>query len=135
MDGKNLLDNVPENIPENVPVVMLNLLQWHENANYPQDTSHQPCSGREAYLQRYVPAFRPIAEKRGGSTVVYIGKPAATLVGPDENKYDVVALVKYPNIDVFRRIVSSEEYKANAAPHRIAALRDWRLVVTIENEV
>ncbi|KEF52726.1 uncharacterized protein A1O9_11143 [Exophiala aquamarina CBS 119918] len=135
MDGKTLLDNIPEGLPEDVPIVMLNLLQWNENANYPQDSSHPPCTGREAYLQRYVPTFRPIAEKWGGSTVVYIGKPAATLVGPDEKKFDVVALVKYPNIGVFRRIVGSDEYKTNAAPHRIAALKEWRLVVTIENQV
>jgi uncharacterized protein (DUF1330 family) len=134
MENEALLDNIPEDIPEDVPIVMLHLLQWHEKAIYPQNNSNSSCSGEEAYMQRYIPAFRPIASTYGGSTVVYIGKPLATLAGPDGNKWDVAALVKYPNISVFRRIVASDEYKANALQHRQAALKDWRLFVTVETQ-
>lgn len=59
MDTKSLLDNIPEDIPEDAPIVMLNLLQWNEKANYPQESSNSSCSGEEAYLQRYILHFVP----------------------------------------------------------------------------
>ena len=31
------------------PVVMLNLLKFREQANYSAGSSHEPCSGAEAY--------------------------------------------------------------------------------------
>ena len=38
------------------PVVMLNLLKFREQANYPAGSPHAPCSGAEAY-RRYQTAF------------------------------------------------------------------------------
>ena len=38
------------------PVVMLNLLKFREQANYPAGSPHAPCSGTKAYRSR--PALR-----------------------------------------------------------------------------
>ncbi len=51
------ISSVATAIPENMPLVMLNLLHYKEQADYGDRTEFGPCSGREAYYQRYVPAF------------------------------------------------------------------------------
>ncbi|KIX02510.1 uncharacterized protein Z518_08451 [Rhinocladiella mackenziei CBS 650.93] len=136
VDNNTLLSKIPNSLPPDTPVIMLNLLQWNEKATYTQDYALPPCSGREAYMHRYIPAFSAIASKVGGFTVLYMGVPVSMLVGPEEdnNKWDIAALVKYPNIETFRRIVGSEEYATAALQHRDAALKDWRLFVTTESE-
>lgn len=48
-------------IPEDVPIFMLNLLRYKEHADYGERADTAPCSGREAYYQRYVPAFNKVA--------------------------------------------------------------------------
>jgi len=45
------------------PVHMLNLLRYRAQAEYAQQTDLPPCSGREAYFSRYVPAFARVAEQ------------------------------------------------------------------------
>src|SRR6185369_6298149 len=45
-------------IPPNVPIVMLNLVTYRDSVQY-SDTER--CTGREAYLTRYAPAFNRAA--------------------------------------------------------------------------
>lgn len=52
-----------EAIRENTPVIMLNLIRYKEQADYGDRAEFAPCSGREAYYQRYAPAFAKIAER------------------------------------------------------------------------
>jgi len=42
---------------------MVNLLRYRARAEYAEQTDLPPCSGREAYFSRYVPAFASVAEK------------------------------------------------------------------------
>ena len=37
-----------EQMPDDAPILMLNLLRYREAADYPADSEHAPCSGREA---------------------------------------------------------------------------------------
>lgn len=48
-------------IPEDAPFFMLNLLRYKEQADYGDRTDVAPSSGREAYHQRYIPAFGQVA--------------------------------------------------------------------------
>ncbi len=111
------------------PVFMLNLLRFRKKASYDDPTDLPPCSGQEAYLLRYVPAFNKAAE--GEAIVVsWLGKVHATIVAPDGETWDHVAIVEYPSFDVLRRVIESPQYKTNADPHRRAALEDWRFIAT-----
>ncbi|MCD2189575.1 MULTISPECIES: DUF1330 domain-containing protein [Actinomycetospora] len=112
------------------PVTMLNLVRFREQAEYGPASGYAPCSGRTAYLERYVPAFRAIAPAFGGTTPVYVGEAHELLVGPDDEHWDLVALIRYPDLPTLRAFLDDERYLREAAPHRIAALADWRFQVT-----
>lgn len=117
-------------IPAGTPIVMLNLLRYHPQATYDEATAARaPCSGREAYHQRYLPAFGQLTQG-AGIQLVWVGTGLAHLVGPAEEQWDEIALVEYPSFAVFQQLVESPAYQTLAAPHRLAALADWRLLAT-----
>ncbi len=117
-------------IPKDVPITMLNLLRYREQADYGTRVGVTPCSGREAYSQRYVPAFSQMAAP--GIALLWLGSVAARLVGPSEEQWDDVALVEYPSFAAFRDLVESARYREEASYHRLAALADWRLIATVK---
>ena len=117
-------------IPEDRPIVMLNLLRYRKEADYGDGTEFAPCSGREAYFARYVPAFNAVATE--GIRPTFVGDVQALIVGPADEPWDDVALVEYPSFAAFRSLVESPDYKAKADPHRRAALEDWRLIATLK---
>lgn len=111
-------------------VLMVNLLRYTTEARY--EHGDQPtCSGREAYFMRYVPAFAEVTEGQG-IAAQWVGTVHAALAGPTEEAWDDVAIVRYPSFSAFRRVVESEDYRDKAAPHRRAALADWRLLATTQ---
>ena len=111
------------------PLFMLNLLRYNDRASYPNDAPYAPCSGREAYFERYVAAFGKLAEGTGIKPF-WIGKALAGIVTPADEHWDDVAIVEYPSFSAFRTLVESDAYKMEADPHRSAALADWRLIAT-----
>ena len=111
------------------PIFMLNLLRYNEQASYPAEAGFAPCSGREAYFSRYIPAFGALAEGTGIQPF-WIGHALAGIVAPAGERWDDVAIVHYPGFDAFRTLVESEAYRTQADPHRAAALADWRLIAT-----
>ena len=60
------------------PVVMLNLLKFRKQANYPAGSPHAPCSGAEAY-RRYQTAFVETVGDVSRAGVVWEGKIDRTL--------------------------------------------------------
>lgn len=128
------LTKAAEDIPSDKPVVMLNLLRFRQDAAYPTDSSSSPCTGAEAYM-RYRQAFGAVAKAvEVDVVVVYVGAYHRGMVaGPNEGeKYDMVALVKYPSFTDFRKIVEDPQYLKDGQPHRIAALEEWKLYATTE---
>ena len=121
------INRAAASIPAGQPIVMLNLLRYRREAEY-ADEQVEACSGREAYHQRYVPAFAKLAAAIPGIQVLFLGAvQAGIVIGPKEVWHEV-ALVEYPSLEAFRRIVESHSYTAEADPHRKAALEDWRLI-------
>jgi uncharacterized protein (DUF1330 family) len=110
-------------LPPGESVVMLNLLRFYAIARYKDST--EPCSGSEAY-ERYSKIALPALAKAGAS-MVFMGRPAASLIGPADERWHLMLLVKYPSVDAFRSMVSAPEYQA-ALKHRTAALQDSRLI-------
>lgn len=111
------------------PIYMLNLLRYNDRAAYPDETGFAPCSGREAYFERYVAAFGKLAEGTGIKPF-WIGHGLAGIVAPADEQWDNVAIVEYPSFAAFRTLVESDAYITEADPHRLAALADWRLIAT-----
>ncbi|KAI9040682.1 uncharacterized protein KD926_007762 [Aspergillus affinis] len=129
---EHLLDNIPADLPKDKPIFMLNLLRFYDQAHYPKGSKHSPCSGQEAWVARYVTEFRRLATEAGGFELIYLGLPASKIVGEDGEKWDAVVLVKYTNIETFRKTLGSDDYAAIAAEHRDAALKDWKLIASTQ---
>ncbi len=87
-----------ERVGEDAVVVMLNLLAF------------QPEGGRERY-EEYGAAVAPVLERAGGR-VVFVGNPAAALLG--DGSWDLVILVEYPTRQAFLEMIGSPEYQAIA---------------------
>lgn len=109
-------------------VVMLNLLRFREQADYgrsPELAPDEPITGEQAY-RRYAAATGPLLQARGGS-VVFSGTGGSPLIGPPEERWDVVLLVRYPDVEAFLSFTTDPEYLAIVG-HRTAALEDSRLL-------
>lgn len=113
------------------PVMMVNLLRYRTQVEYGDGTALPPCSGKEAYFGRYVPAFAKVAERvapNSNFAPILLGSIHTTLVAAAGEVWDDIAIVEYPSFEALRIIVASPAYAAEAAPHRRAALADWRFV-------
>ena len=109
-------------------VVMLNLLKFNEFADYSKSPELAPdnkISGKAAY-QLYIQHTLPFL-KAAGSEVIYQGKSDSFLIGPEDEKWDVVLLVKHKSAAKFMEFATNEGYLAGAG-HRTAALADSRLL-------
>ena len=120
-------------IPSGVPVTMVNLVEFLRCAEY-DDPDQKPCSGQEAYMQRYAPAFNQVAAELGveGIELVFVGAVAETILGPAEPKWDAIAVVRYPNFSALRKVTESPLYLEKAEPHRKAALKAWEFIATFQ---
>ena len=110
------------------PVVMLNLLRFRTHAQYGPDTPADldtEVSGMTAY-QRYGATMLPIVEA-GGGRLLFSGRPEALMIGHGTLPWHAVALVEYPGVDAFVRIVSQAEVMA-IAHHRAAGLEGQLLI-------
>ncbi len=114
--------------PPEGPVVMLNLLRFAEVADYtdhPDLAPNEPISGRRAYAIYSEHTLPRLAEV--GASVELVGEAAAALIGPADERWDTALLVRYPSVQAFREMTSTEGYIAIVG-HRYAALADSRLV-------
>lgn len=114
-------------LPRDTPIVMLNLLKFNEVAKYRD--GQQECSGRQAY-RRYAKVALQKGQEVGGS-VVFMGAAKASIIGPGEECWHEVLLVRYPSAAAFELMRSMQDYRA-ATRHRTAALEDARLIATVE---
>jgi len=114
------------------PVAMLNLLRFRDEADYsasPELAPPEPISGRAAY-DRYVRHTLPFLNDAGGS----LGLSAVGghyFVGPAEERWDLVMLVRQASVADFLAFASNEAYLAGIG-HRTAALEDSRLLPLVE---
>lgn len=118
--------------PADSPVFMVNMLRFHDQARYAADSSFAPCTGQEAYLTRYLPAFNEVVTPLGRSDLAFAGSVVARVLRPAEEIWNAVGVARYPNIDTFRRVLEDPGYQEHAEPHRAAALADWRLYATVK---
>ena len=116
-------------------VVMLNLLRFREVADYsatPELAPGAPVSGEEAY-RLYMEHTLPHLEKSGGE-ILFFGRGGGFLIGPSEERWDAVMLVRQASMASFLEFASNQEYLAGMG-HRLAALEDSRLLPIVEEQV
>ncbi len=119
----------------NVPgeVVMLNLLRFRDVADYsafPELEPDTPISGREAYL-KYMEHTLPFLRESGGE-VVFQGDGGRFLIGPPNEVWDFVILVRHTSRETFMAFASHEAYQEGMG-HRTAAVLDSRLLAVVED--
>ena len=117
----------------NGEVVMLNLLRFKDIADYsatPELSPETPISGKDAF-QKYIEHTLPFLKESGGELLFY-GDGGKFLIGPQNEKWDFVMLVRQKSLKDFMAFSSNKEYLAGLG-HRSAALEDSRLLPIVES--
>jgi len=109
-------------------VIMLNLLRFRKIADYSQSPDLQlkyDISGIDAY-QLYIDKTKPLLEQRGGELIMQ-GTASHFFIGPSDESWDLVMLVKQRSLQDFLAFASDPAYQ-KILGHRIAAIADSRLL-------
>lgn len=109
-------------------IIMLNLLRFKEIAdysNFPEIAPQEAISGKEAY-EIYINQTLPFLEKSGGE-IVFLGKCEHFFIGPMQEKWDLVMMIKQKSLVSFLSFASDPQYSKELG-HREAALVDSRLL-------
>lgn len=114
-------------MPADTPVTMLNLLHFRADAAYPPGSDASPCSGRDAYARYSRVALEQV--RAVGGEPVWIGETLDTFIGPEDERWHEMLLVRYPSVAAFLKMLATPDYRV-ATVHRTAALDDARLIVT-----
>jgi hypothetical protein len=116
-------------------VVMLNLLKFRAVADYSAAPNLAPpglISGAQAY-GLYAAHTLPHLKKSGGE-MVFLGRGGAFLIGPTDEHWDAVMLIRQRSVTAFIAFASNAEYLAGIG-HRTAALEDSRLLPLVEGPI
>ena len=115
-------------------VIMLNLLRFRKIADYsnsPELKPNNPISGKDAY-QLYIEHTLPFLKSSGGE-ILFMGKGGDYLIGPTDERWDAVLLIKQNNVESFLNFESNQDYLKGIG-HRTAALEDSRLLPIDESK-
>ena len=114
-------------LPRDEPIHMLNLLQYRDDAGYPEGHEHadKGWSGRRAY-EEYGKTSGPIFRRVGGS-IVWRGAFQTVVTGPEAMHWHDGFVAHYPNAGAFFEMIKDLDYQ-EAVVNRTAALADSRLV-------
>jgi len=110
------------------PIVMLNLLRfrgWADYSEFPDLAPEAPISGREAY-RRYMAHTEPFLARSGGE-LVFLGDGGHFFIGPENERWDLVMLVRQQSLQSFLAFATDPGYLQGIG-HRTAALDDSRLL-------
>ena len=114
-------------LPRDTPVNMLNLLIFHDNAQYPEghENAGKDWSGERAY-EEYGKTSGPVFKRVGGE-VIWRGQWQSTLMGPQEEEWDAAFIARYPHAGAFLEMVTDPDYQ-KAVVNRQAAVLTSRLI-------
>ena len=118
-----------KSLPRDTPINMLNLVRFHDAAQYPADhaLAGAGLTGAQAYAN-YGAASGPVLARVGGG-FVWRGGFDVSLIGPAEEHWDAMFIAHYPTAGAFLAMVTDPEYQ-RAVIHRQAAVSDSRLIRT-----
>jgi hypothetical protein len=110
------------------PFVMLNLYRLREFADYsasPELAPETPISGIEAF-ERLAATLDAELAKVGGE-IIFRAEGGAPFIGPSDERWDIVQLVRYPSYEAFTEFANTETVQ-RSIPDRIAGLEDSRVI-------
>ena len=118
-----------KSLPRDTPINMLNLVQFHPQADYPADhpLAADTLTGAQAYTN-YGAASGPVLSRVGGS-IIWRGAFEVSLIGAPDEQWDAMFIAHYPNAGAFLAMVTDPEYQ-KAVVHRRAAVMNSRLIRT-----
>ncbi len=111
-----------KDLPRQGTIHMLNLVRLRARAAYPDG---REASGLEAY-KAYGRETAAVFQRVGGRQF-WIGRFEHTLIGPQDERWDIVFIAEYPNADAFIEMLRDPVYR-EAVRHRQAAVEDSRLI-------
>lgn len=109
-------------------VLMLNLLRFREVADYtdfPELAPARPMSGRDAF-QKYIDHTLPFLRESGGD-IGLLGKGGKFFIGPQDERWDLVMLIRQRSLDSFMAFATNDAYLSGIG-HRTASVQDARLL-------
>jgi len=112
------------------PIRMINLLKFKEVADYPGDTDPSddgPSTGAQAYARYGEVAMVEVAAV--GGRQFEAASAEMTVIGPEDESWDLVAIIEYPNPSAFLEMIAKDSYRG-AVHHRTAGLADTRIIMT-----
>ena len=104
------------------PIHMLNLVRLRARAAYPDGRA---ATGAEAYAA-YGRESEPVFSGLGGK-IVWRGKFELTLIGPEDERWDLCFIAEYPSVAAFVAMIRDPVYR-EAVKHRQAAVETSRLI-------
>ena len=104
------------------PVQMLNLVCLKKVAIYEDGSTTSGAEAYEAYGKESGPIF-----KRLGGRIVWSGDFQMTLIGPEDETWDIAFIAEYPSGQAFIDMVRDPDYR-KAVRHRQAAVKTSRLI-------
>lgn len=111
-----------KSLPRDTPIMMLNLIELNEHANYDDGRT---ATGAQAYKD-YGKESGPIFADVGGE-IIWRGLPESIVIGPSDEHWDIAFIARYANAGAFLAMVSNPAYQAIVF-HRQAAVKDSRLI-------
>lgn len=106
-------------------ICMVNFMKFREQADYPDGEN---VSGIEA-MGRYTEISHELVKDVGGEFLTS-GMFGGILIGEEES-WDGVGIVRYPDIHAFLSMFMSETYQ-NCHRHRVAATLRHRMAILVE---
>jgi len=119
---KNIIENTHAG-----PICMINFIKMREKALY-ADGLEDDLPGLEAMLRYFEVGRKKVAEV-GGEFIVQ-GFHGGIVIGEEED-WDMLGIVRYPNRDAFIKLFTDPEYREGHR-HRVAATLRHRMVMLLE---
>ena len=113
-------------------VTMLNLLRLRavaDYSNHPEIAPETDISGREAF-EKYIEHTLPFLIESGGE-LTFLGAGGNFFIGPEDERWDVVMLIRQSSLESFLEFASNDEYLEGLG-HRTSAVVDSRLLPITE---
>ncbi len=114
-------------LPQDEPIYMLNMIRLKDKANYQGGSkfSNSGWTGNQAYTE-YRRHAGPIVARLGGKSI-FEAVSQLTLIGPEQENWDYIFIIYYPNVAALKALIEDPEYQAHAF-HRSAGVADSRLI-------
>ena len=110
--------------PADQPVVMVNVLRFKPKA----DSADAKTTGEESY-RKYATAMRRFVESHGGR-FIWVGRVDSTVIGDENERFDMIGLVEYPSRQKFVEIATSDHVREIGVDRAAGLEMQWLIACT-----